>query len=53
MDDYINNWFATLTLFNMMIGLTNAEKNKQQQIKQESIEQKLDLIIELLERNTK
>lgn len=51
--DYVDDWFATLTLFNMMIGLTNAEKNKSQQIKQESIEKKLDLIIDLLERNKK
>ncbi len=48
--DTNDSWFTTLALFNMMIGLTNTQKNKEQQLKQETLEQKLDKIIELLER---
>lgn len=50
MDDYVNNWFATVALVNMIIGLNNAEKNKKQESKQNEIDRKLDKIIDLLER---
>lgn len=48
MNNDMNWWFAMATLCNTTIGLSNMERNVQQEEKQKQIEQKLDKILEIL-----
>ncbi|MGN1327373.1 MAG: hypothetical protein ACI4VQ_04815 [Clostridia bacterium] len=41
-------WFAVVSLFNTSLGLSNVEKNTEQEERQKRIEQKLDEILEML-----
>lgn len=44
-----NWWFAMVALFNTSLGLSNMEKNTEQQERQKRIESKLDKILEMLD----
>lgn len=47
-----NDWtlfFVIMSIFNTSLGLSNIDKNTEQEIKQDRIEQKLDRIINILE----
>lgn len=41
-------WFALTTLFNTSIGLSNMQKNSEQELRQNRIEEKIDKILEIL-----
>ena len=41
-------WFAMASLINTTIGLSNVERNKDQEERQERIESKVDKILEIL-----
>lgn len=44
-----NLWFAIVALFNTSLGLSNIEKNTEQENRQKRIEEKIDKILEMLE----
>lgn len=41
-------WFAVISLFNTSIGLSNVERNTEQEERQIRIEKKLDEILEII-----
>lgn len=41
-------WFVLVSLLNTSIGLSNVEKNSEQELRQIKIEEKLDKILEML-----
>lgn len=41
-------WFAVVSLFNTSIGLSNVERNTEQEERQMRIEKKLDKILEII-----
>lgn len=43
-----NYWFALVALFNTTLGLSNIEKNTEQEERQKRIEDKLDKLLEIL-----
>ena len=47
-NEYIDDWFTFLTLFNTNIGLMNVQRNKEQESRQEIIEKKIDEILMIL-----
>lgn len=49
MNNDFNWWFAMVATFNTSLGLTNMEKNTEQETRQKRIENKLDRILEILE----
>lgn len=49
-NDFLSNWFTFLALFNTNLGFTNFEKNKEQENKQNSIEEKIDEILSILRK---
>ena len=42
-------WFALISLFNTSVGLSNVEKNIEEEKRQQRIEKKLDKILEFLD----
>lgn len=44
-------WFAFMSLFNTSLGLTNVEKNTEQYERQKRIEEKLDKLLEMINKN--
>lgn len=48
MNNDFNWWFAMLALCNTSLGLSNIEKNTEQEERQKRIENKLDRILEML-----
>ena len=48
MGNDFNSWFAMVATFNTSLGLTNMNKNQQQEETQKRIEQKIDKILEIL-----
>lgn len=49
MNNDFNWWFAMLALCNTSLGLSNIEKNTEQEERQKRIENKLDRILEMLQ----
>ena len=49
MGNDMNWWFAMATLCNTTIGLSNIEKNTEQEERQKRIEDKLDKILKILD----
>lgn len=49
-DDY-TFWFAFMALFNTNIGLSNLDKNTEQFERQKRIEEKLDKLLRILDKN--
>lgn len=47
-DTNFNYWFVMVALFNTTLGLSNIEKNTEQEKRQIRIENKLDKILEIL-----
>ena len=52
-DKDLNWWFAMIATFNTSLGLTNINKNTEQETRQVRIEQKLDKIMEMLNNERK
>lgn len=44
-------WFVFMSLFNTSLGLTNIEKNTEQHERQIRIEEKLDKLLEMMNKN--
>lgn len=44
-------WFVFMALFNTTIGFSNLEKNTEQYERQKRIEQKLDKLLELMDKD--
>lgn len=47
-NEFIDDWFTFLTLYNTNLGIMNFQRNKEQESKQEIIEKKIDEILTIL-----
>lgn len=48
MNDDFNWWFAMIALCNTTLGLSNINKNTEQEQRQDRIDKKLDQVLEIL-----